>query len=121
MRGRPVKQMHRKFFNNFLSRSVGLGILSLIYLSIPATAQNTNELPDGPGKDKVATACSGCHDLGQATGQHQSADRWADIVSVMVNYGAPITDSDFNTVVRYLATNFGPDGAAAQSKPASPH
>jgi hypothetical protein len=116
-----VKQMHRKFFKNFLSRSVRLGMLSLIYLSIPAIAQDTSNLPDGPGKDKVATACSGCHDLGQATGQHQSAERWADIVSVMVNYGAPVTDSDFSTVVRYLATNFGPDGAAAQSKPASPH
>jgi hypothetical protein len=112
--------MHRKFLNNFFPGSVRLGMLSLIYLSIPAIAQDASDLPDGPGKDKVATACSGCHDLGQVTSQHQSADRWADVVSVMVNNGAPVADSDFNTVVRYLATNFGPDGAAAQSKPASP-
>jgi mono/diheme cytochrome c family protein len=104
MREMSMKRMHRKFFKDFFPAGLGL----LICMSIPALAQDAN-LPDGPGKDKVATACSGCHDIGQATGQHLSADRWADIVSVMVNYGAPVTDSDFNTVVKYLAANFGPE------------
>ena len=104
--------MHRRFFKALFS--VGLGLLSLVCLGIPATAQDAN-LPDGPGKDKVVTACSGCHDLGQVTSQHETAARWADIVSVMVNNGAPVADSDFNMVVKYLTANFGPDGAAAQS------
>ena len=98
--------MQCRFFKIFFSAC--LGLLLLACLGIPATAQDAN-LPDGPGKDKVATACSGCHDLGQVTSQRETAARWADIVSVMVNNGAPIADSDFNTVVKYLATNFGPE------------
>lgn len=90
-----------------------LGLTSLICLNIPAAAQDAN-LPDGPGKDKVATACNGCHDLGEATNQHLNAQHWADIVSVMVDYGAPVADSDFNTVVKYLATNFGPEPPGSQ-------
>jgi virginiamycin B lyase len=101
--------MHRKLFRAFFPSGLGL----LICLNIPAAAQDAS-LPDGPGKDKVVTACNGCHNLGEATNQHLSANRWADIVSVMVEYGAPVADSDFNTVVKYLAANFGPEPTTGQ-------
>ena len=105
MCGKPPKRIFQG--------SIGLGVLAITCLSIPAAAQDAN-LPDGPGKDKVVTACNGCHNLGEATNQHLSANRWADIVSVMVEYGAPVADSDFNTVVKYLASNFGPEPTAGQ-------
>ena len=103
------------FLKSDFARTFGLGMLSIVCLNIPAAGQNASNLPDGPGKDKVAAACSGCHGLGQVMGQHQTAERWADIVSRMVNNGAPIADSDFDAIVSYLAANFGPGGAAAQS------
>lgn len=105
--------MHGKPLKRIFQGSPGLGVLAILCLSIPAAAQDAN-LPDGPGKDKVVTACNGCHNLGEATSQHLNAQHWADIVSVMVEYGAPVADADFSTVVKYLATNFGPEPAAGQ-------
>ena len=97
---------------------LGLGALAVLNLNYPAIAQDASSLPDAPGKDKVAAACSGCHNLGQIMSQHQSAERWTDIVTKMVNNGAPVPDADFDAIVSYLAANFGPAGAEA--RPAAP-
>jgi mono/diheme cytochrome c family protein len=112
--------MYGKLFKNIFTGAVVLGMLSIACLNIPAAAQEAASLPDGPGKDKVATACSGCHGLDQVINQRQTAERWTDIVTRMATNGAPVADSDFDVIVNYLAANFGPNGAAAQSKPMSP-
>jgi virginiamycin B lyase len=104
-----------RFLKTGFASAIGLGILSIACLNIPAAAQDAANLPDGPGKDKVATACSGCHGLGQVISQRQTAERWTDIVTRMATNGAPVADSDFDMIVSYLAANFGPNGAAAQS------
>jgi virginiamycin B lyase len=76
------------------------------------------DLPDGPGKTEVVAACSGCHGIGQIIGEHRTADKWADTVNLMISNGAPVADADFDKVVGYLTTNFGPDPAAAAPAPA---
>jgi cytochrome c5 len=66
-------------------------------------------LPDGPGKEVVLNVCTQCHDLQRVRRERLSAEGWAEILQTMLNEGAPLTDQDFATVLRYLARNFRPD------------
>ncbi|MBV9549065.1 MAG: hypothetical protein JO256_05260 [Alphaproteobacteria bacterium] len=73
----------------------------------PAPAQiSADSLPDGPGKGETVAACSGCHGLGQLTGEHRNAQQWQATVISMINNGAPVSDGDFDKVVGYLAAHF---------------
>lgn len=66
-------------------------------------------LPDGPGKDLTIRVCGSCHSPEKATSLHQSSEDWENTVSKMANMGAQATDEEFNTIVAYLAKNFGPE------------
>ena len=66
-------------------------------------------LPDGPGKDVVLTVCTECHDLQRVRRARLSAEGWSEILLAMLNEGAPLTDKDFASVLRYLARNFRPE------------
>ena len=66
-------------------------------------------LPDGPGKAVLLNICTQCHDLGRVRRTRLSAEGWAEILQTMLNEGAPLTDKDFETVLRYLARNFRPE------------
>ena len=66
-------------------------------------------LPDGPGKEVVLNICTQCHDLRRVRRERLSAEGWAEILQTMLNEGAPLTDKDFETVLRYLARNFKPE------------
>lgn len=92
-----------------------LAIAGLVLAVTPATAQDAMPLPDGDGMELVAEVCSGCHDTGKIlAGRGQNAGEWRDIVLNMVSRGAQIFPEEVDTIVRYLAANFGPrDGAAA--------
>lgn len=102
--------MRSDLVKGVLATTLGLGLVAGLVLARPAIAQDT--MPDGPGKAETVAACSGCHGLGQIVGEHRSADMWATTVTSMINNGAPVADADFDKVVGYLATNFGPEGQA---------
>jgi len=116
--------MRSDLVKGVLATTLGLGLVAGLVLARPAIAQDT--MPDGPGKAETVAACSGCHGLGQIVGEHRSADMWATTVTSMINNGAPVADADFDKVVGYLATNFGPEGQApaaaapAAAMPAAP-
>ena len=74
----------------------------------PVQASAPDELPPGPGHDQVARACGGCHGIGQILTEHRSRAEWSDTVTMMITNGAPVPEADFDTVVTYLATHFGP-------------
>jgi cytochrome c5 len=65
-------------------------------------------LPDGLGKEVVLNICTQCHDLGRVRRERLNAEGWAEVLQTMLNEGAPLTDKDFETVLRYLARNFRP-------------
>jgi cytochrome c5 len=65
-------------------------------------------LPDGEGKPVVLNICTQCHDLQRVRRTRLNAEGWAEILGNMLNEGAPLTDKDFATVLRYLARNFRP-------------
>ena len=53
--------------------------------------------------------CTQCHDLGRVRRTRLGAEGWAETLQTMLNEGAPLTDKDFETVLRYLARNFKPE------------
>jgi cytochrome c1 len=71
--------------------------------------RNHGPLPDGPGKEVVLNVCTQCHDLQRVRRERLSAEGWSEILLAMLNEGAPLTDKDFASVLRYLAKNFRPE------------
>ncbi len=72
-----------------------------------------HELPEGPGKAVVQTACAQCHSIDVITNQSRSREEWTDVVSRMIGNGAQLSDDDYNLVIEYLATHYGPSGPGA--------
>jgi len=93
---------------------VRIYVASWLFLasSVPlALAQAPNpgpqpQLPDGPGKDIVQQACSGCHALGRFTNSGYSPEEWKTVMAMMRNVGAPLTPDQVPIVTDYLIKNF---------------
>jgi len=77
------------------------------------SAQELVKLPDGDGKKLVERICAGCHSLETAIDTTRTESGWRVVVDAMAGRGAKGTESEFNTVVQYLARNFGRSGPAA--------
>jgi len=80
----------------------------------PAHAQT---LPQGEGRELVATACSQCHTLAVIMGGRDGPVGWKRHVYNMVLRGAQLTPREADTVTAYLIANFGPGTAIAPSAP----
>jgi competence ComEA-like helix-hairpin-helix protein len=65
-------------------------------------------LPAGKGKDVVQQHCVGCHALKVVTSKRATKEQWSSLVDQMVSRGAEVDDDDIESVVEYLAANFGP-------------
>jgi mono/diheme cytochrome c family protein len=89
----------------------------------PASAKKV-ELPEGDGKAIATENCQTCHRLTNLTRAHKSLDEWRDTVKTMMDRGAEVPADQLETLVQYLAKNFGPKasdaGAAATSGDAAP-
>ena len=81
-----------------LSIAVALVVLAAIPLL------HAQDLPDGKGKDLVATKCAECHGLEQVAMHRDSRDGWEGVVSYMVSRGMAVSEDDMKTIVDYLAT-----------------
>ncbi|MDE2597789.1 MAG: hypothetical protein KGL44_13025 [Sphingomonadales bacterium] len=62
---------------------------------------------DGPERLTVATACCACHAPGIITGKRFDGDKWGQVVDQMIDKGARVNDADYDTIVGYLARNYG--------------
>jgi hypothetical protein len=79
-------------------------------------------LPDGDGKAIAVEYCQDCHMLTNLTKAHKSLDDWKDTVQTMMDRGARLPQEQMDTLVQYLAKNFGDkysDSAAKDSQPAA--
>jgi len=65
-------------------------------------------LPEGDGKQLVATVCSQCHGLRQTQILRDGQNGWQETVDRMVLYGAQLTPAESTTMVHYLAVQLGP-------------
>jgi cytochrome c5 len=84
------------------------------------TAAAVVELPDGAGKTIATENCQACHKLTNLTKAHKSLDDWKDTVQTMIDRGANVQPDQVDTLVQYLAKNFGPKDAAAPATPSTP-
>lgn len=84
---------------NYLSVNLGPGI------NLPPA--RSVSLPDGEGKQLVATRCGLCHDLERITAVTRARAQWPTIVANMVAWGATATPEEAKTISNYLAANFG--------------
>ena len=86
-----------------------------------ASAQTTAAMPEGAGKAIVQRACSACHAVTVVTSKHASQKEWDQVVNQMLSRGADLTDDEVDTVIEYLAKNYGPlDQKATPSTEAAP-
>jgi cytochrome c5 len=80
-------------------------------VSSAATASQSSQpevmLPDGDGKQVATEYCQDCHRLTNLTKAHKSRDDWQDTVQTMMDRGARIPQDKVDTLVQYLAKNFG--------------
>ena len=67
--------------------------------------QKSPALPEGPGKEQVATLCSGCHGLARVMNSGYPQAYWNTVIRMMVNFGVPIPADQVNLITDYLATN----------------
>src|ERR1700691_1293407 len=79
-----------------------------VFFAVLAAAQ-AQDLPDGKGKDLVEDRCSSCHGLDLLLAEHDTKQQWSGIVNDMVSRGASGTADELQTIVDYLAKNFGPE------------
>jgi mono/diheme cytochrome c family protein len=91
------------------------GAAAALALVAITQADAQGALPQGEGRDIVAVACTQCHVLTPILGGREGPAGWRKHVHNMVLRGAQLTPSEAETVIRYLAANFGP-GAAPPSK-----
>lgn len=87
--------------------------------SAPVQAKKV-ELPDGDGKAIATENCQVCHRLTNLTKAHKSLDDWRDTVQLMIDRGANVSPDQMDTLVQYLAKNFGPLPAGAASTGGAP-
>jgi cytochrome c5 len=81
--------------------------------AVSAHAQQGRALPPGEGHDLVAVACSQCHGLNLIMAMHDGPAGWRGFVTNMVVRGAQLNQREADTVIAYLAANFGPTAPSA--------
>ena len=74
-----------------------------------AASVQSQDLPDGAGKELVMNVCTQCHDLARVTSKKWTKQEWNDAVDKMAMRGAKASDEEFDAIVTYLAKNFGKD------------
>jgi competence ComEA-like helix-hairpin-helix protein len=79
-------------------------LTGFIYLVLAANEQG---LPAGKGQEIVQQNCAGCHVLKVVTSKRASKQQWSALVDQMISRGAEVPDEEIETVVDYLAKNFG--------------
>jgi mono/diheme cytochrome c family protein len=71
------------------------------------------ELPEGDGKAIAIQNCQDCHRLTNLQKARKSLDDWRDTVQLMIDRGANLPADQVETLVQYLAKNFGPAPASS--------
>ncbi len=92
----------------YVVRTIGLAGLLLCLSGFLHAQSDPNALPEGDGKELVAVACTQCHGLAPIQMLRDGREGWKEMVHEMVLRGAQLGPEEADTVIRYLARNFGP-------------
>jgi sulfite dehydrogenase (cytochrome) subunit B len=92
-------------------RSIAIAaVMTAVMLGSAAAEERPVQLKQGPGLDKVASNCSGCHSLDYVpmNSPFLSAAGWDAEVAKMINaFGAPVDAADAKIIADYLKSNYG--------------
>ena len=75
-------------------------------LLVKYLVNNYGPLPDGAGKTILLNVCTQCHRLDRVRLRGGSRQEWDELLSHMLNEGAPLSDEDYPVLLNYLARNF---------------
>jgi mono/diheme cytochrome c family protein len=64
-------------------------------------------LPEGSGKDLVASRCTACHDLTRIVGAKRPKSEWSAVVANMITRGAAVSPDESQSIISYLVAQFG--------------
>ncbi|HEY2990719.1 MAG TPA: hypothetical protein VGL11_23590 [Candidatus Binatia bacterium] len=78
-----------------------------------AAAEQSEGLPEGPGRDLLMSKCFQCHSEGMWKDQRQDRRGWEGALYRMVGRGALWTEDEINAMASYLSTALGPQSAKA--------
>lgn len=87
-----------------------LFLLLSFFAATASAGENQIILKDRPGKNQVIAQCAMCHSLDYITMHDRILDRagWEKTVGKMIKVmGAPIDDAGKQTIIDYLAQNYG--------------
>ena len=82
--------------------------LTVLLAALPGAAWAQSPLPQGEGRELVATACTQCHALTPIVSVREGEAGWRRHVYNMVLRGAPLRPSEAESVINYLTVHFGP-------------
>lgn len=85
-----------------------VGALAPLAVSTGVLAQDYL-LPNAPGKKELAGACESCHGIETIARHKRSPHQWDEMVQLMIQRGAPVTDAQKQVMLTYLKTYFAQD------------
>jgi cytochrome c1 len=82
-----------------------LVLIALIFNS--HLAYSRQDLPEGKGVELVREKCLSCHENDLIISQRLSRQGWTREVDKMIRWGANVTAAEKESLIEYLAANFG--------------
>jgi competence protein ComEA len=67
------------------------------------------DIPAGAGKEATLKYCADCHSIEQAVSLRQGKQGWTATMEKMAGMGADVPADSYDSILRYLAKNFGED------------
>ncbi len=89
-----------RFSTTIIASVAAIGLFSTTALA---------DLPPGKGHDETVKVCGKCHSAEQAASLHQSRTGWEETIAKMVSMGSEGTDDEYENILNYLVSNFGPE------------
>jgi putative heme-binding domain-containing protein len=96
---------------------LGLGPMVFLSLAVICQAQSS---ADAKGRANFQRICSSCHSVNMVTTQRMTQAEWMGVVNDMVSRGAQGTQDELNSIVTYLAANYGKDKTPAVNAAPAP-
>jgi cytochrome c5 len=86
----------------------GAALLAFALPGASLASPTASSSQSAPGQLNVERLCGQCHAFDVVTRTRRSRQQWQGQVESMIAKGSQISDDDFDKVVEYLTTHYGP-------------
>ena len=84
-------------------------VTALVCGTVAVVATEQDRLPEGEGKIQVETSCaSRCHPAATVMRAKRTPTGWEMVIDLMIQRGAEVTDSEYDTILEYLVSTSWP-------------